>query len=269
MKNPKRLTERALRVALRKPAPLRFTLTGPSIYDRDFILTHLRDSEGRFVFLATSISSEFVEGLWFAPERKPGSHGEARQIPLSDLGQFQFYAEYYCRELEHHYKSAFSYLWWGELSAHARLWWRRGDQWIFNQKRLARTERLDLLRKLVQEYLTGGRDNWSYVEIITSIEGPRWIRHPAKDEIIRHYRLLLASLVESGEIALSGSAYKIVPRSMVTLHQHETEEQRHSDMRWQSILMFVLTLCLVVTGAVQAAGTVVGMLKDFWSVQVG
>ena len=88
--------------------------------------------------------------------------------------------------------------------------------------------------------------------LMNQIYGDRWARHPDNGQVHGYYRLLLESLVDSGDLTMENHAYHLNPRALSTLAQFEEDNRKHRDLVNLQRIIAGLTFALVVVGLIQA-----------------
>ena len=128
-------------------------------------------------------------------------------------------------------------------------------QRVFNKKSLAVYDRLEVLRIVVNERLSG-RERIGLLPLINRLEGTdRWILHPDSDRLSSRVEMILESFVATGELKRDGLEYVVNGRALSSLDRDERDERRHADMAKVQRVLVYLTGCLVVAGGVQAYAT--------------
>ena len=127
----------------------------------------------------------------------------------------------------------------------------RLEQFQFNRQNLVRLDRIATLRHVYEASLETPRREVSSVTLAASIYTNRLFFHPDKSRMLNHCRLLLDSLVASGDLAVAGVAYTLAPAALRTLSEHEEEERRHRDMLSQQRALKWFTFALIAVGILQ------------------
>ena len=106
--------------------------------------------------------------------------------------------------------------------------------------------------RLILERTLANRDyQTSAVAFMTELYSDRWVFHPDKDQHISYGRLLLDSLVESGDLKKVEVSYCLSPKALLTIASYEEEERKHRDSLRQQRALSWLTFALVTVGAIQ------------------
>ncbi|WP_142081681.1 hypothetical protein [Roseinatronobacter monicus] len=80
------------------------------------------------------------------------------------------------------------------------------------------------------------------------------MKHPEFKQQMRYYRLVLDSLVASGDLEeLKKGQFSLSPKALATLDYYEEADRRHQDNLRQQRRLGWLTFALVLVGATQIA----------------
>lgn len=144
------------------------------------------------------------------------------------------------RQLRTRYDGAVDYFWGLFTLLRYRVllkeWW---SQKRFNSRLRFRSDRIEVLKELVEVYLGGveedplnflGDGGISAWDLFQRIHGQRALGHPAFTSAFARFELILKSLVDSNDLSLNdNSSYRVEPQSLRTIAQFEVEQQRHND----------------------------------------
>ena len=101
-------------------------------------------------------------------------------------------------------------------------------QYVFNKKKLATFDRLEILRALIDLQFSGNASKFLTMELMTHLYSSRWILHPDKDSQEYKLQVFVDSFVESGELDFDGSChYSVTGKAINTLSEYEEQERRH------------------------------------------
>ncbi|MEX2631416.1 MAG: hypothetical protein WD341_15895 [Tistlia sp.] len=120
-------------------------------------------------------------------------------------------------------------------------------QALFNQRRLARKDRITVLRLFANKALEKKRPKLSVYSVMNEVYGMRWVFHPRNSALESYYQLILESLAHTGDLKENGHAFEITPKAFATLAQYEEENRRHKDIHNAQILLVILTGALAIT----------------------
>lgn len=131
--------------------------------------------------------------------------------------------------------------------------WEVVAQFLFNRRNLTSQRRVNVLRLLVENRLSGNIEGLTYFDVMTKIYSERWINHPAHDSRSSEIEFHLESLCESGDALKERGkiTYVARPKSLMTLEQLDEQDRRHGELwRLQFVLVF-LTAVMAVAAIVQ------------------
>jgi len=127
------------------------------------------------------------------------------------------------------------------------------NQFIFNKRRLATPDRIELLRILIDHHFKSSGNSFSSIDIMTMIYSLKWVLHPESDSQEHKLQLFLDSLLETGEIKkVDETKYQVTGKAIVSLSKYEEEERRHIESIKLQRRIVWLTLAIVLVGLVQA-----------------
>ncbi|WP_338606835.1 hypothetical protein V6617_09980 [Pelagibacterium nitratireducens] len=239
----------AVRLALRRPGPESVPLTGEAIFQRNYRHCFLTGPGGKAVFVALEEHKNGFTGRWLPSDNLPSSPCSVSRRELSYFGVEV--REFYC-EIQCDYQSAGDYLinfWWRPRLALVKF---RIQKWLFGRRKLAHHGRMTVLSHMYQRYVEENEPGLSEVGLMTDFYGPMWVHHPDDDRLLRHYRLLLQSLVSSNDLEVNQGIYVLAARGISTLDSSERDNRRHRDMVIMQRIIAALTLALVLVGIFQA-----------------
>ncbi|SNY78903.1 hypothetical protein [Enterobacter sp. CC120223-11] len=122
---------------------------------------------------------------------------------------------------------------------------------FFASKELKSRDRIALLNLLVNEYVQQRPSRLnagiSIDEVIDMLYGRLWYKHIRNEEFRRKVRLLLKSLVITGDLAQEGILYYVQPKSVATIVEFEKEERRARQQ--EKMQRNIVRLMIVITAA--------------------
>lgn len=243
--------------AMRRPAPGSYPLTGPAVASRDFFDVTLVDPEGDAVLSARSVSGgTSLSGYWFTGNGRGGYDREERTISLEQARTMPLRIRYLYGGEDHTFRSAWTYLLGGETRVKLRWYLTRLFRGVSHLQSLARQDRMRILQVVVDHKIEGDSPT-STVDVLVALHNHRWLFHPQKDAQMRHIRMVLQSLVATDDLLQQEAGYVPSPKALATLHVHETEQKRFDSQNFQSKVISVLTVILVVIGLAQAYAALV------------
>ena len=245
----------ALGIAARHPAPDTIPRNGPRTVGLDCYTTYVHGFGGDWSLLVDKVDSRGVSGRLLYD----GMYQLACTMLWPSLKGASFEFTHYIGPYEFRYDSVGSFLRAQLLSLH-RYWIYREriEQFFFNRRRLARTERIAALRLLLENALNRPQYRTSTATFLAEIHTRRSFLHPDRDRQLAYARLLLDSLADSGDLRRIDHGYEVAPRALSTLARHEEEDRRHRDSVRQQWVLAVLTFGLIVVGVIQVVVAYLG-----------
>lgn len=128
-------------------------------------------------------------------------------------------------------------------------------QLLFNRKKLVRTDKIKILRHLLEMRISNINHSISSVTLLGELHGMRAHAHPSANKQLRYYQLVCESLSVSGDLIKNPSdlTYTLSPKALGTLASYEEEEKKHRELTVLQIIMAILTFALVISGIAEAA----------------
>jgi hypothetical protein len=232
-----------------RPAPDRIPRSGNATRGVNCTVATVSHDDGAWALLVSSTSKHGISGRIL----ENGSFDAACSAPWRVLenAKFEFLRFVGPYEFRHHSIVRFLFAETFGIYRFAILK-DRTEQYFFNRTRLARAERIGILKALLERTLGQREYTASPVTLMTNLHSSRWVFHPEHEKLLAYYKLLLDSLVASGDLIVDGIAYRISPKALGTLASAEEDDRRHSDSISQQRALKWLTVALVLIGAVQA-----------------
>jgi len=147
--------------------------------------------------------------------------------------------------------------------------WDKTDQHFFNQKKLVTKKRIELLRIFIDRHIAG-KEGIGLIDLMLELYSIRWILHPDSETQERQVEFYLTSLVDSGDIEIDGTLYKVTGKAIGTIEIFEEEERRHTEnvklqrkAVWLTGTMALLTAMIALFALVQAGAIKLPVLLDF------
>lgn len=244
----------------RKPSPARIPVAG------DEGKLKLRDYFDLTLTSKTNNSSySFVE--WNAAGISVKEWGEAQNaymtstlIPMSDLEAYKPDVTFYYRRHEFRFTSAKRLRIFYALRIHIISDWKRKvAQSIYNARSLASVERTELMSEIAARYMADARFRPNEWTRLGERHGARVVRHPDFHSMVRRERILLDSLVETGELKEANGNFQVSPALFATLDRIATEERRHNQGVEIQRLVILIAFATLVASAVQAWAAYAGL----------
>lgn len=219
----------AIRLALRRPAPPMIPLTGERSAQNDFFSVHLEDKNRTNSFLVKSANHSAYCGLiWTTNAEGLRARIKKYNIRRKDI---QIVIDHYYRGWQIRYTKPLSFVLARGIRWHRLLeLYETVSAYQFARRTLTRFQRIELLQLLIEKNLHNPNIALNPVLLGVEIRSTKWFRHPRHTEDKNHLTMLFESLVESGDLSKNTSqAYKVEPKALITLSEHEKDEEKHND----------------------------------------
>jgi hypothetical protein len=211
------------------------------------------NKDGKWYLLLESVTGDIIS----AKEWDGNRYSTDRQISVDEFKSSDLLITHRYGPFDITYKSYSQYIIGGLTNYQCvknRVWlfWHNASQFVFNRKRLAHIQRMDLLDSLITYHILTNGNSFNYMDAMEMTYSSKWILHPRADRSKEHMKLLLESFVSSGEITAGGRDYHITGKAIVTLSDYELEKRRHSENVQLRIVMIFLTFAMILVGVLQA-----------------
>lgn len=246
----------AIKNALKRPAPNTIPLSDlQKMRERNYYTIRLFCMSTNDRFIVKRMSNNGLEGYWFS--EKDNGAGRDASIPHRSIPLFEVEIKHYARELEIIYNSYFKFLLaLFTFKAKRDIWSYRFRVWAYSKKKLPRQDRLEVLAWAYEWNLAHGHPDFSPVSFLIHRHGQLIVLHPEFKQQMRYYRLVLDSLVASGDLEkLKSGQFSLSPKALATLDYYEEADRRHQDNLRQQRILGWLTFALVLVGATQIAAS--------------
>lgn len=243
----------ALERAMRKPAPGRYPLAGPEVARRDFFDINMLSEGGDALFSASKHEGDNLIGKWFEPDAGGGHKATDKTLTMGEAEQLEPQIRYLFGGADHTFRNVWTYLIGGETRVRVSWWMTLAFRGISHLQDLARQDRMRVLSVVVDRKVDED-DATSSIDVLLSLHDKRWLYHPQKDSQMRHIKMILESLEETGDVVKDETRYRPGRRALATLHQFETEQRRFGTQNFHSWVIAFLTFALVVLTALQVWG---------------
>ncbi len=242
--------------ALKKIITSTIPRSGDKAKDVDCYQIYFRAKDKSWAIFCKELSSEGVTGKYWLNNEELGD----KLIPWSELSNYNFVIEHFYGFYNLRYSSVSEYFFHNVLPLDKlKIFLGKANQFLFNRSELVRSERIDTL-KLILEQTIINKDYFIAPTSLTSLlYSYKWVYHPDRTEQLAYNGLLLESLCESGELTTVKGGYKLTPKALITISNHNEEQTRHSDNLSQLNSTKFLTLALVFVGLIQACITLYGI----------
>lgn len=243
-----RLRRHAIGLALTRRAPGQIPLSDrKKVAERNYCSAYLTDPDHRYVL--RYLNTRGARSLIVSKDDESTSEGS---ILNSGIESMELLIVQYYKQIEIRYDSAAEFIlhqFFGFRFLAFALDWLQ--QVTFNGRRLHRRDRIEILRVIADATIKRKDARFSDVGILSELYGSRWVRHPGANDVQNYCRLILESLVGTGDLVATNHMFKLAPGGLKTLADYELEERRHRDNRARQTGMLLLTLVLAILGAVQ------------------
>ena len=191
-------------------------------------------------------------------------------IPWKHCKGAQFEVIHFFRSARTEYSGVRDFLF-GDVTHLTRRFWlgERVKQWLFNKTSKFRQDRISLLRTLLETHIKrveesenafSAPSSMSEILIFETTFGSRAFGHPEFNRRWAAFKIIVDSLVESGDLRRVDNRITVAPKAIETLANHELQERRHNDSVRQNWLMLTLTVVISGAAAVQILDSV-GLLS--------
>ena len=241
--------EVTIRSAFKKPAPNTIPLSGMNrLVKRDYFVIYLPEGVPGEQFILSNISENGYEGSFW---NDGDNVGHKVVIPFSFAYRSRLTIVHYFKEQEFRFHGPSSY-WWSRLTylQRRRLFAERFRRWRFGKKSLARASREQVLKHVFQRTCNDRQYFVSPQSLMSENHGELWVFHPDKQSMSAYYRLVLDSLVDSGDLISPQFHYKLAPQALKTLELKDIEDAREKAAIAIQRRMVWLTLALVLVGLI-------------------
>jgi len=248
------LLRKAIERSLRKAAPSRFAYRASN----DFYTVVFESDNPAEGMLVDSITGNQISGrVWNGERYEIEAMMGLDEIDGPQLKVTRFYG--YERIS---YEGVRDY-WVSELLQIPFYYWLRTyvRQKLYEVKTRFRHDRIDVLKSLVEHHLKEAADETgilfvpeakSIIQLITEVYGQRVVAHPSYKAESGRFRLIIDSLVETGEIvATKKHGFRLSAKALATIAEYEQVERRHKDSVVHNRRLFWLTAVLAVAAVAQ------------------
>lgn len=238
----------ALDLALKKAAPDSIPMSAPACYENDFFQIYINISALDWKFLSQTKTDKGYEGFLWVND-KNGNDAALLNETLNEI-QWNFEITHYYQSYQFVYTNPYKFI-------ASRLLFKHKlhklldvlAQSIYNKKTLVRSERMELLNYLVEKTIDDPAYSTDSMFLGMHMHSYRWYHHPKKKEHQAHFRLILDSLVESGDLKKKGDSYLVTGKALESLSVYENDQQKHQDNINNSRTAHSLTRALILVGS--------------------
>lgn len=242
---------------LKKPAPERIPRSGDDAKKVDCYVVYFRSRDNSWTLLCHEVCHGGVTGMYWENNMEFG----VISIPFYLLGEYELDITYFYGPYDLRYESIFQYFYEGLIPVDKiKILIGKGHQFLFNKKELIRSERVEVLKLLLEKELDNNSHGYctSAINLSTLLYTARWVFHPDKSRQLRYNDLLLKSILLSGDLERCNNGFKLSPQALVTISNYEEEQRKHRENVAQAKAMKWLTVGLMIVGVIQAVITLRG-----------
>lgn len=238
---------RILRRILRRNAPSIIPRSGDRGKAVDCFSVTLEKNDEPWV-LVESVAKDHLSGRSWSGE----SFDEEVKVPWSEALDAQLRITHFYGLWDFKFSDIFDYIRVHSTGYYRLLvWMQLSRQYLYNNIRIARSDRMSVLRYLVEENLENPGTQFSAFGLATSVHSSLLWMHPSSTRIRRYYGMVLESLIDSGELSSpAANRFIVESRALTTLSEYELEERRHDDA--QKTQRRIVWLTIIVVGAAVA-----------------
>lgn len=214
----------------------------------DCVVIYVRSTDDSWTLLVKDVLKKGFKGKFWSGEKE---HTDVC-IPFSLLKDEALDITHFFGAYDLKYKSLTSYFFSGVLPVdRCKIWLGKLDQFLFNRKGLIRSERIDTLKLILERTIENRNFKLNEISLATMLHTQKWVFHPDKERQLSYGKLLLESLVESGELIKERYEYKLSAKALITISDYEDESKRHNQNLAQSKSMKWLTIVLIIVAIAQ------------------
>jgi hypothetical protein len=249
------ISKHILKSLLDKPAPDRIPRSGEKALSVDCNVVYFRSFNKSWTLLCDEVFPEGVTGIYWA-----NNEGFGRvSIPFYLMADYELDITHFYGRYDLRYGSITQYFWEGIVPVNkTKILIGKGSQFLFNKKELVRSERIEVLKVILEKELDQRQYEISSVALSTLLYTEKWVFHPDKSRQLRYNDLLLRSLHESGDLEKTQYGFRLSSKSLVTIAQYEEDQKKHRENISQAKSMKWLTVALIFVGLIQASITFLG-----------
>lgn len=242
----------ALSIALKNPAPDKIPLSAPDCLENNFYQALIIIPGLNWKLLSQKKTEKGYEGFLWINDK----NGCDATIPFNTLDELQWNLEitHYYQGYQFNYSSSAKFIASYFISKHKiHKFFDHLAQSIYNKKTLIRSERMDLLNYLVEKTIDNPTYSTDNLYLGMHMHTNRWFHHPKRKEHQSHFRLILESLVESGDLKKQDNRYLVAGKALETLSEYESDQQKHQDNINNAKTAHGLTRALILVGSLSIA----------------
>jgi len=248
----KELRASVLKRSLKKAAPDKF----PYDSGNDYYTSTLVNTKSEESILIDALIGENIIGKRWENDR----YSIPVEISLRETLEWNIQISRFYGFARYDYKSVRSFLI-GEYTFRPFRNWLldRASQSLYNASIKFQQDRVEVLRRLVELSVSEAIEEnpllhtpspKSIVSLQSEYFGKRIYGHPARNEVSARFRLLIESLVASGDLKKTQQhEFQLEAQAIVTLSEYQRDERKHKDNVRHHWLIFGLTLVIAIATA--------------------
>lgn len=224
---------------LNKYCPRKIPLAGPNAGNNDCFVVRI-DNNGKPYLLLHKLISNSVDCLrWNENHYKDSVKFKISEIEIKNIEITHYYKNSIItfsslNDFRLHYYTKIIY-----IKEYIKKFFFKSFQFLYNRKKLIVPTRINILKKIVNIYISEPSSKFDSITISSLFNLSKWISHPKSDEYIRGMQLNLDSLVESKDLERTGLKYNIRPQSILTLNIYEENEIKYRKqirLKWLTLV---------------------------------
>lgn len=238
-----------LKKLLNKRAPERIPRSGEEAQGVDCNVVYFRSLDKSWTLLCDEVCMRGVTGKYWVDNEDLGTVC----IPFQLMGDYELDITHFYGRYDLRYGSIAQYFWEGVIPVDkTRILIGKGQQFLFNKKELVRSERVEVLKLILEKELDQRGYTTSSISLSTLLYTEKWVFHPDKTRQMRYNDLLLKSLHETGDLEKAEHGFRLSSKALATIARYEEDQKKHRESIGQASAMKWLTLALIFVGVIQA-----------------
>lgn len=249
------ISRQILKSLLNKPAPDRIPRSGEKALSVDCNVVYFRSLDKSWTLLCDQVLPEGVSGKYWAND----DEFERVSIPFYLMSDYELDITHFYGRHDLRYGSIAQYFWEGIVPVDkTKILIGKGSQFLFNKKELVRSERIEVLKIILEKELDQRQYVISSLKLSSLLCTEKWVFHPDKSRQLRYNDLLLRSLHESHDLEETQYGFRLSSKALVTIAQYEEDQKKHRENISQARSMKWLTVALIFVGLIQLLITFLG-----------
>ena len=258
------ILKRAIKFALKKPAPSRSPLSGEERVKNDCFVIELRSLTGEiFDIQVDKLTAEGFSGR----QMEQNEHGVKvysliTEMSFKDFKKIEFKAYHFYTGFRFDYTSPTKFLIVNFLKAFLlEIIFEKAKQSLFEITTKERTDRIDVLKFMIGIRETETGDNilnlrrphhLSAFELFKMLYGDRIFGNQQYKQMLFRFEMILQSFVHSEEISEVDNSFQAEPKALETISRFLEENRRHKEQMSHNRWVLLLTIVVTITACIQA-----------------